>query len=269
MEDIIKLNIGGKTFTTTLETLKKRGENLITSIIGLDRENTNNVVPKDEIGSYFFDRSPDLFKIILEFLRTGEMYASTYFTKDQIEKEFEFYQINMKSASPSSDLSVYLFERSILMKGVEDSARAWLLEHSKEILKKEFILDYETVFRIYTTITPFSNVLLFPKEYDQSDAWIATLCKIITNEWGIKATWGIHPYVYSNARHICWAITLQWFGQKEEVIDLLKSWQRSGTDGNIVAVSYGTENLLNSCRRTWYDSWLSTPARYPVAKARY
>jgi len=101
-----------------------------------------------------------------------------------------------------------------------------------------------------------------------------SLCKIITNEWGIKTTWAIHPYMYSNVKHICWVITMKWFGQTEEIIDLLKSWQRTGTDGNIVAVSYGTENILDSSCRTslgrtyWYDTWLS-PNRINPLKARY
>lgn len=84
MDDIIRLNIGGKIFETTLQTLKTKGENLLTNTIIQDRESGTSAaspVIKDSSGSYFFDRSPDLFKIILEYLRNGEMYEDFFVSR--------------------------------------------------------------------------------------------------------------------------------------------------------------------------------------------
>ncbi|EFC44135.1 hypothetical protein NAEGRDRAFT_4350, partial [Naegleria gruberi] len=64
-ENIIKLNLRGKIFITTLQTLTKR-ENMFKIMLG-----SQFGIDKDENGYILIDRDPDYFPIILEHLRTG------------------------------------------------------------------------------------------------------------------------------------------------------------------------------------------------------
>src|SRR4051812_5024134 len=59
--EIVKLNVGGTLFTTRVSTLLSSPSSLFTKLLSQSREG------KDEI---FFDRSPELFSYILQFLRT-------------------------------------------------------------------------------------------------------------------------------------------------------------------------------------------------------
>jgi hypothetical protein len=62
----IKLNIGGKIFTTTVDTLTKEPASLFSSMFS-----GNFVVEPDKDGEIFIDRSYEYFHLILNFLRTG------------------------------------------------------------------------------------------------------------------------------------------------------------------------------------------------------
>eukprot|EP00127_Corallochytrium_limacisporum_P002821 Clim_evm34s141 gene=Clim_evmTU34s141 len=65
---IVKLNVGGRTFSTTRHTLTKDGPNFFTALL-------DGRVPglQDEQGAYFLDQSPEHFAMILDYLRTGIM----------------------------------------------------------------------------------------------------------------------------------------------------------------------------------------------------
>lgn len=68
---IIKLNVGGRTFHTSAQTLTWVPHTFFTALL------SNNLPSeKDDNGAYFIDRDPDLFKIILKYLRTRKF---TYF----------------------------------------------------------------------------------------------------------------------------------------------------------------------------------------------
>ena len=64
---IIKLNVGGSSFHTSSSTLEWIPNTFFTTLL-------NGKLPseKDENGAYFIDRDPDLFKIILQYLRTKQ-----------------------------------------------------------------------------------------------------------------------------------------------------------------------------------------------------
>ncbi len=69
MNDLIKLNVGGTLFTTTRLTLTKNPNSMLTQMF--DQDLAMDAAKKDDTGAYFIDRSPDAFKVILEYLRTG------------------------------------------------------------------------------------------------------------------------------------------------------------------------------------------------------
>jgi hypothetical protein len=84
---IVKLNIGGTRFTTTRLTL------LPCSFFSAAFEHASimPVAILDEEGAFFLDRSPDLFKHILQFLRTGRLLGLSALQWQEILEEAEFY----------------------------------------------------------------------------------------------------------------------------------------------------------------------------------
>ena len=105
---IVKLNVGGFKYTTTESTLNSKGmvitrivlthligENFFTTLLQNDREGK---VPclRDEEGFIFIDRNGKAFHVILEYLRTGHMFnTNDEVSKEQLEIEFDFYQISI------------------------------------------------------------------------------------------------------------------------------------------------------------------------------
>lgn len=83
--DIIQLNVGGRRFTTSKQTLTWIPESFFVSLL-------SGRVPslKDETGAFFIDRDPDLFQIILQFLRTKEVDPKSY-NIHHLKTEAEFF----------------------------------------------------------------------------------------------------------------------------------------------------------------------------------
>ena len=92
MSDIITLNVGGTLFTSTKETL--------TEIPYIKKllETELNVVKMD--GHIFIDRSPEYFRIILDYARNithGKITIDVplNLSSDMMKKEFQYYCINI------------------------------------------------------------------------------------------------------------------------------------------------------------------------------
>ena len=77
----IKINVGGKVFTTTLETLTRRippsGYNGYGGNLHLRSQLFRDTTELAEM--IFIDRSPRLFKLVLDFLRTPETTRLMYY----------------------------------------------------------------------------------------------------------------------------------------------------------------------------------------------
>jgi len=92
----VKLNIGGKIFTTSLDTLTKEKDSMLASMFG-----GNFTIAADEDGEIFIDRSPQHFGVILNYLRTGlfpprNMYNPFDYTT--LQAEVEYYGISSLSS---------------------------------------------------------------------------------------------------------------------------------------------------------------------------
>ncbi len=90
----VKLNIGGKYFETTIETLTKQSEETTTYFKALfSRQWQLEKDPKDE--TIFIDRSGDFFAYILNYLRTGQLIIdnSDLTFRRNLTIEAEFYKI--------------------------------------------------------------------------------------------------------------------------------------------------------------------------------
>ncbi|XP_072247973.1 SH3KBP1-binding protein 1 [Leuresthes tenuis] len=85
--EIIHLNVGGKRFSTSRQTLTWVPDSFFSSLLS-GRISTL----KDETGAIFIDRDPSLFATILNFLRTKELYPRSI-NVHMLMHEAEFYGI--------------------------------------------------------------------------------------------------------------------------------------------------------------------------------
>lgn len=87
---VVSLNVGGKKFVTTLQTLGARGENMLTRVA-----RTNVGVTRDSKGNILIDRSGRLFEYVLEYLRTGKlvMPPKNAHLRKAVEEELRFFAI--------------------------------------------------------------------------------------------------------------------------------------------------------------------------------
>jgi hypothetical protein len=84
MSTLINLNVGGTSFTTTMATLCSDQNSVLASMF--DPEKTPAI--KDLSGAYFIDRDPKAFSVLLNFLRTGQIFTmQTGVSSAQLEVE--------------------------------------------------------------------------------------------------------------------------------------------------------------------------------------
>ena len=89
---LIRLNVGGVWYTTTLSTLQTFPDSIFPKMLS-QRDNKKRGSKEDEAkGYYFIDRDGDLFRYILNFMRTEELSLPANFQDmNQLIKEAEFY----------------------------------------------------------------------------------------------------------------------------------------------------------------------------------
>ncbi|KAM2983867.1 hypothetical protein FF2_009737 [Malus domestica] len=99
-DDRIKLNVGGKYFETTLETIQAGGpDSLLAALSNRSTDDPNPV---------FIDRDPEIFSVILSLLRSkGLPSAARLFSKQELADEALYYGIEsqLKSAMSPPPLS--------------------------------------------------------------------------------------------------------------------------------------------------------------------
>jgi len=97
--EIVKLNVGGKKFATTLCTLQNQGQNLLTLM--LDNKAKGLPSLEDDEGYLFIDRNGTVFEVLLDYLRTGTITLPSNVSAQQVLNEADFFLI----AVPSNKLS--------------------------------------------------------------------------------------------------------------------------------------------------------------------
>ena len=86
---VIKLNVGGQIYTTSLATLTKYSESMLGAMFS-----GRFAAQKDSNGNYFIDRDGALFRYVLDFLRNGELQVlENPHEFGPLLKEAEFFQI--------------------------------------------------------------------------------------------------------------------------------------------------------------------------------
>eukprot|EP00696_Hemimastix_kukwesjijk_P006907 gnl/Hemi2/18749_TR6205_c0_g1_i1.p1 gnl/Hemi2/18749_TR6205_c0_g1~~gnl/Hemi2/18749_TR6205_c0_g1_i1.p1 ORF type:complete len:132 (-),score=68.92 gnl/Hemi2/18749_TR6205_c0_g1_i1:238-633(-) len=99
-ETILNLNVGGRRFTTSRNTLCAfPGSHLEAIFSGRHR------VQKDNEGCFFIDRDPNLFAIVLSYLRDRRHLRIPHEEEEQriVVSEFEYYGITLERAEEEED----------------------------------------------------------------------------------------------------------------------------------------------------------------------
>jgi len=86
----VKLNVGGKIYKTTLDTLRNDPDSMLCAMFSGRHE----LKADEEDGSYFIDRNGELFGYILDYLRNGELLCpDDKIVQKRLLKEAEFFQV--------------------------------------------------------------------------------------------------------------------------------------------------------------------------------
>lgn len=92
-EGRVKLDIGGNHFTTSLLTLTKESESMLSAMFS-----GRHPLKTEADGSYFIDRDGTHFRYILNYLRDGCIKEGTLPTSDTVLRELlteaEYYQLS-------------------------------------------------------------------------------------------------------------------------------------------------------------------------------
>ena len=89
-EEVVTLNVGGVIYNTTRTTLCKYQDSMLSAMFN------GQFVPTsfDTQGNYFIDRDGEIFRHVLNFLRSGRLCTPQGFKDhDLLEAEADFYQI--------------------------------------------------------------------------------------------------------------------------------------------------------------------------------
>lgn len=88
LSDWINLNVGGKLFTTTRNTLVKHPDSMLARMFN-NSEGWNSAVDKN--GSYLIDRSPEYFEPLLNYLRHGSLILNESVSPKGVLEEAKFF----------------------------------------------------------------------------------------------------------------------------------------------------------------------------------
>lgn len=69
LTDLINLNVGGETFTCFRETLVSEPQGLLAELFSPISNEQD--LPQDQNGAFFIDRDPQVFRVVLSYLRLG------------------------------------------------------------------------------------------------------------------------------------------------------------------------------------------------------
>jgi hypothetical protein len=130
---IINLNIGGKKFSTTVSTLRKQEFNTFFDII-----NDPYKFIIDDSGSFFFDRSPKFFELILDHLRRFPEETDVSYLKEMqpleikaFLEDLEYYRLgNLESLVRSANANNQSCQDALSMKLVSDVSKFSIRENS-------------------------------------------------------------------------------------------------------------------------------------------
>lgn len=87
-KDRVRFNVGGRIFETTSTTLANAGRN---SLFGAMFDESWNLQTDNNSNEYFIDRNPDCFAVLLDLLRTHELYCPPNMSEKLLYREALYY----------------------------------------------------------------------------------------------------------------------------------------------------------------------------------
>ncbi|KAH7721790.1 BTB/POZ domain-containing protein KCTD17 [Aphelenchoides avenae] len=85
---IVRLNVGGKLFETTVQTLCKEPDSFLARFCEIDGMQPR---VKDASGAFFIDRDPRYFRVILNYLRSSSVDLEGNISLETLLAEADFY----------------------------------------------------------------------------------------------------------------------------------------------------------------------------------
>ena len=101
-EDEVVLNVGGQTFVTFWDTLKKYPETRLGSLT------TSSPYYRKEKDVYFFDRNPELFNTILDFYRNDILHFPNHLCSGLWHQELRYWGIPITNTISECCYSTYV-----------------------------------------------------------------------------------------------------------------------------------------------------------------
>eukprot|EP00026_Physarum_polycephalum_P012190 Phypoly_transcript_12469.p1 GENE.Phypoly_transcript_12469~~Phypoly_transcript_12469.p1 ORF type:complete len:326 (+),score=33.49 Phypoly_transcript_12469:114-1091(+) len=120
--DQITLNVGGQKFTTSKTTLLSHKGSFFDAML------SSGKWKPDSKGRYFIDRNPELFPVILDYLRTGKVNLKkySYDVYEDLQTELDFYLISI----PETMLTPY----KVLDTALEKKLKEWTKKSTLTLL---------------------------------------------------------------------------------------------------------------------------------------
>ncbi len=130
--EIVKLNVGGKSFATLESTLLKHENSYFVDLL----KNKDKVV-YDENNAIFIDRNPKLFEFIIEYLRTGFMedLPKDFYSLKRLSDEATYFKLDKLSHD-----MYFTYLPSVILS--QDSAPISLLFNLSDFFIKKWHLVY-------------------------------------------------------------------------------------------------------------------------------
>jgi len=138
---LMKVNVGGKIFQTTKDTLLK-GSKFFRDLLS-SQQSSANLVKDEEQAALFIDRNPKYFELLLDYLRSGYLPSSKEEDlRSTLQKEATFYGIDLpKPSKQQEEPSSPLEETCVLQVRRSGSGysikKTRLVYHDKKDLQQE------------------------------------------------------------------------------------------------------------------------------------
>jgi BTB/POZ domain len=99
---ILNIDVGGQKFRVLRETVMRYSSSLLAQVVS--GKDIHHMVILD--GCYFFDRNPQYFSVILDYMRIGKIFLPPSLLEDQLKEELAFWKIDqqLKTTNSSENL---------------------------------------------------------------------------------------------------------------------------------------------------------------------
>lgn len=147
-EPRVLLNVGGRRFEAYQSTLT-RGAARDSLFARLLAPENRAMCKPDADGCFFFDRNPDIFSLLLDYLRGGSLSlpACSHYSQAAVRAEAEYFGIELKKGEPKQEpmLDTILDDSTVSrVKDAEKAVMDRIDERMKELMECSWKLEFCT-----------------------------------------------------------------------------------------------------------------------------